>query len=119
MCNFAYFADLFGTNFLRLLLLILLIFFLFFVGLFGLFETDFTFFIPVAIAAIGKDKALPLGISLQFLDNPFPENNGWFNLFFLWFEHVGGDLGQILGLEEEGRGESFDSNVEHSVLRCF
>ena len=92
MCNFAYFANLLRTNFLWLLtlLILLLIFFLFFVGLFvfTLLETNFAFVIPVAIATVRQDKALPLCLCLQFLDDPLTKYNGRFNLLLRWLEQI-------------------------------
>ena len=97
MCNFAYFANLLRTNFLWLLtlLILLLIFFLLFVRLFarGLFvftllETNFAFVIPIAIATVRQDKALPLCICLQFLDDPLTKYNGRFNLLLRWLEQI-------------------------------
>ena len=101
-------SDLFGSLFLW-----------FFGLIFLLAIANFPLSISVAIAAVWQDKALPLGIWLQLLDDPNSKNDRRLNLFLFLFEEVWRDHGCVLGFKEKWTGESFNADVKDSMLRRF
>ena len=75
------------------------------------------FRVASTLAVVRQGSILPFDVSLELLDNPLSEDYGWLHLLVSRLEQVRGDAGRVLWLQEEGRRESLNADVQHAVLR--
>ena len=80
---------------------------------------DLAFTVTPSLAHIWHLESLPFSVGHDLFNDPFTVDDWWLNLGRFRLQKIAWNLGDILWLQKEWRGESLNANVEDAMSSCL